>query len=445
MTLCGNETQGIAAAKGRDWRPGKSANGPDKVSQSFKKKLEAYGGMAVPAQQTAANGGKINPDTGMQDKTETVQAISETVCTIEGIELPVDPQQTAEIPVAAAGDSTAPAADYGAAQGVFVEDGKDGGAVAGQNAWMQTAIAGETPAITQDQILKSVGDYLDAAIGAEGQKAEAPGLPEEAPPGEAPKAGPSFGQQADKAAQGAPETAVKDRSEDASGGKIPPRGENTAPKAEVPAKTAEAVAEGSKDVKDTGPVRSGLEKAGVAEDAAEFQSAGAAGVLDAAPAAEGTAASAALETNAAEEPQYARENILRIVDSVSTKSAEGRHEFEIGLKPEFLGKVRIRLTMENGSIHMQIHTDDPDVKQMLSDHSSSLMGELKEKGITLSGMDVSYQSPASFNGNEQQSGRNGGGRQGGGVHFLAQAESPAEQSWDAFSLYAGNSTVEFYA
>ncbi len=445
MTLCGNETQGIAAAKGRDCRPGKTANGPDQVNRSFKKKLEAYGAMAVPAQQTTVDGGKISSDTGMQDAAETVQAISEALCTIEGIELPVDSQGTAVIP-AAAGDSTASAPDDGAAQGMIVEDGEGGGAVAGQHAGMQTAIAGETPAITQDQILKAVGDYLDAAPGTEGQKAEAPGPREEAPTGKTQESGPSFGQQADKTAQGAPGIAAKDGSEHVRDGTPPKRGENTAPEARGPAKTAEAAAEGTKDVKGTDPGRSDLEKTGTAGDAAELQNAGAmADVRGAAPAQEEIGAPAALETNAAEEPQYAKENILRIVDSVSAKSAEGRHEFEIGLKPDFLGKVRIRLTMEHGSIHMQIHTDDPDVKQMLSDHSSALMTELKEKGITLSGMDVSYENPASFDGKEQQSGRNGGGRQGGAVHFFAQAEPQAEQVRDAFSLYAGNSTVEFYA
>lgn len=445
MTLCGNETQGIAAAKGTDCRPGKMANGPDQINRSFKKKLEAYGAMAVPAQQTMVDGGKINSDTGMQDTAQTVQAIFEALCTIEGIELPVDSQGTAEIP-AAAGDSTASAPDEGAAQGMIVEDGESGGAVAGQHAGMQTAIAGETPAITQDQILKTVGGYLDAAVGTEGQKAEAPEPLEEAPPEKAQEPDPSFGRQADKTAQGTPGTAAKDGPENVRDGKIPQREENTAPKAQEPAKTAEAAAEGTKDVKETGPGRPDPEKAGIAGEAAKLPNAGAAAdVRSAAPVQKETGAPAALETNGAEEPRYARENILRIVDSVSTKSAEGRHEFEIGLKPDFLGKVRIRLTMEHGSIRMQIHTDDPDVKQMLSDHSSALMTELKEKGITLSGMDVSYENPASFDGKEQQSGRNDGGKQGGAVHFFAQAEPQAEQMRDAFSLYAGNSTVEFYA
>lgn len=441
MTLCANETQSIAAAKGRDGRPGKTADGSGKVSQSFRKKLEAYGAMAVPAQQTAADGGKINPDTGMQDATETVQVLSEAVRTIEGIELPANPQGIAEMP-AAAGDSTAPAPDDGAAQGMFVEDGRDGGAVAGQNARMQTAIAGESPAITQDQILKTVGEYLDEAIGSEGQKAEVPVLPEEAPEA----VGPPLGEQADETAKDAPKITAADGLEQAQDGKLSPKEGSPAPKSQGPAESREAVSKGTKDAKPAGAAGFAPEKAERAEDTAEFQNANAmADVRAAAPAQEEIAAPAALETDAAEEPQYDRENILRIVDSVSTKSAEGRHEFEIGLKPEFLGKVRIKLTMEHGSIHMQIHTDDPDVKQMLSDHSSSLMNELREKGVALLGMDVSYESPASFAGAEQQSGRNGGGRQGGAAHFFAQAEPQAEQSRDVFSLYAGNSTVEFYA
>jgi len=95
---------------------------------------------------------------------------------------------------------------------------------------------------------------------------------------------------------------------------------------------------------------------------------------------------------------------------------------------------------------MQIHAEDPAVRQMLSDHAESLMGALRGKGIALSGMDVSRDSHAALDGQGQQpSGRNGSGRQGGMRAAFAQAETRTEQVWDAFSLYAGNSTVEFFA
>ncbi|MGI6150600.1 MAG: flagellar hook-length control protein FliK [Christensenellales bacterium] len=438
MTLCGNEAQSIVAAKGSG-RAGRAFHSQDRVSQSFKKKLEAFGAMAVPAQQAAPDCGNITLNTGMQDEAEAVQAISAEACTIEGIELPVDPQVTANIQAAFA-DPTTQAAGTNPTQGVM-EDGRQDGAVAGQNAWMQTAVAGENPAITQDQILKTVGDYLDESLGLEGKTSQAQQMNQEAPPEKARGIAPSLGESADIAAQGAFEVEATSEPETAIDGILP---KNSALNPQGGFKVAEnASGEIANAAKKTDTGREGPEMAEMDEDTAFIQTAdGKTDVREPVQTAQETQPSAIWET---EEPQYARENILRIVDSVHTKSAEGRHEFEVELKPEFLGKIRIRLTMEKGSIHMQIHTDDPSVKQLLSEHSPSLMGELKEKGISLSGMDVSYDNPTAFDGREQHSGSNGGNRQGGGMHAFVQADSRAEQKWDAFSLYAGNSTVEFFA
>ena len=105
--------------------------------------------------------------------------------------------------------------------------------------------------------------------------------------------------------------------------------------------------------------------------------------------------------DAAEGSRYTKENVLRIVDRVSTQAKDGRYDFDVELKPDFLGKVSIKLTMEDGNIRMQIRTDDASVRGMLSDQTSSLQSALREKGITLASVDVTYESQASLSGDRQ--------------------------------------------
>lgn len=103
----------------------------------------------------------------------------------------------------------------------------------------------------------------------------------------------------------------------------------------------------------------------------------------------------ASQTAETQEPAstFVKDNVIRIVDKVSTNAREGRYEFDVELKPDFLGKVSIKLTMQDGEIRMHVRTDDMAVKGMFSDQTSSLASALKEKGITISTVDVSYQDP----------------------------------------------------
>ncbi len=144
--------------------------------------------------------------------------------------------------------------------------------------------------------------------------------------------------------------------------------------------------------------------------------------------------------------QYCRENVLRIVDKVSTRTAQERYEFDVELKPDFLGKVSIKLTMEDGNIRMQIKTDDMSVRSMLSDQTSALQSALKEKGVELTSVDIAYQSQTSFDG--------GGGRpfeeQNGNAWqsspYYAQADAAATAAvTESYSYYVGNSSVEYLA
>lgn len=104
---------------------------------------------------------------------------------------------------------------------------------------------------------------------------------------------------------------------------------------------------------------------------------------------------------AGQETNFASDNILNIVDKVRTSAAEGKHDFDIQLKPEFLGKVNIKLTMESGNIKVQIKTDDSAVKGLVSENLVSLQNMLEDKGVNVSNIDVYYDSQT-FAGNDQQ-------------------------------------------
>ena len=118
------------------------------------------------------------------------------------------------------------------------------------------------------------------------------------------------------------------------------------------------------------------------------------------------------------------------------------------LKPDFLGKVSIKITMENGEIRMHVKTEDAAVKGLFSDQSASLQSALKEKGIVISSVDVTYQDPLS-------AGREAFGQQTGG--YSQRREGYAGRGNDRYSggeLYdattpatelRGGSQVEYLA
>jgi len=120
-----------------------------------------------------------------------------------------------------------------------------------------------------------------------------------------------------------------------------------------------------------------------------------------------------------EQPDFVRDNVVRIVDSIKTQFDGGRHEFDIELKPEFLGKLNIKLTMENGNIRLTVKAGDLSVKGMICEHAPALQDMLKDKGITLTSVDISYQSETPADGGYEayrQNGRQSQADKGGGRH-----------------------------
>ncbi len=149
-------------------------------------------------------------------------------------------------------------------------------------------------------------------------------------------------------------------------------------------------------------------------------------------------------TSEMSKPESVRESVMRIVDKVSTKAAEGKYDFDIDLKPEFMGKVSIKLTMKAGELKVHIKADDMAVKAMLLDQTSSLSNMLKDKGIAVSHIDVMYEGSAAPN--SESHARQGDGRQPqGNAYRETEKSNTHESARERYDFYLGNSCVEYLA
>ncbi len=89
------------------------------------------------------------------------------------------------------------------------------------------------------------------------------------------------------------------------------------------------------------------------------------------------------------------ENISHIVKKISTSVAEGKQEFDVTLKPDFLGKIHIKLMMDESGIKASIKAGDATVKGLIADRLPMLQEMLREKSIHVTNIDVAYESAAS--------------------------------------------------
>lgn len=436
------ETPTIAASGGQEMRTETGVGAAQNMESSFKKKLQDCQAMMGPDPQTAAQGSTTITEDGVQsDPNQTVSGIGSI---LEGFGVPVipsgEPQTTANaagaIPVPADGTADTAQAANGQAEGT-----------PGQIAGTQNTTAGQSPVLTQDEILKTVGAYLDEAAETETAKPvsamQTQSPQTAASPAEAPAPAETQAPMAQAVSAPAPGTA-NEQTQARGEGQTQTDAQPTVTTAETTVKpvTEEAVNQAPADKPDKAV------QADAPDKAAQPVNTDAAVETPKAPVTQEAAPAAAAQTKASETSQYAKENVLRIVDKVSTHAAEGKYDFDVELKPDFMGKVSIKVTMEGDSIRMQIKTDDMVVKGMLTDQTTSLVSALKDKGITLTNVDVSYDNQASLSGQQQpfERGDGGSGRQSG-LYYATQAETgsfePAAESYGGY--YVGNSSVEFLA
>ncbi len=426
MALTNCEAPNGAAVAGQVLSAEAGTGTTKNMGRGFQKKLLNFEAMIIVAQQPTAGGSIVNADDGIQADSGTLVEASGTGCILEGFEMP---QHLSGVVETAHGTLESPAlipeSDKGMTQDAnqTVQHQTD---TTGPIAWTQNTTAGDTPVKPQDNILKTIGDYLEAM---DFRAQEAAGQTEG-----------NLRSNVPEREDGVIPTG-KDTVTSVSGNGVTNVSETTPT---IAPDTADGDAERS---------AAGLLSRREAQQAEPLQAAQApqgAGVLapdayepsdvvnDAAPNEEPQ-----LRTD---QMQYCRENVLRIVDKVSTRTAQERYEFDVELKPDFLGKVSIKLTMEDGNIRMQIKTDDMSVRSMLSDQTSALQSALKEKGVELTSVDIAYQSQTSFDG--------GGGRpfeeQNGNAWqsspYYAQADAAATDAvTESYSYYVGNSSVEYLA
>lgn len=89
-----------------------------------------------------------------------------------------------------------------------------------------------------------------------------------------------------------------------------------------------------------------------------------------------------------------QDNMERIIQKMSVSFKEGKQQFEVALKPEYLGKLSIKLMMDNDGIKAHIKAADTSLKGMITDQLPALQEALKERGLTVTQIEVSYERPA---------------------------------------------------
>ncbi len=146
---------------------------------------------------------------------------------------------------------------------------------------------------------------------------------------------------------------------------------------------------------------------------------------------------------------FVKDNVMRIVDKLSTQVSDGKTDFDVELKPDFLGKVHIKLSMQNGEIRMQIKTDDVNVKSMFADQISSMQAALKDKGIAITNIDVTYQSQMQTGPDHRSFSQSGSSKKQGGRSHVSLDQIAGTGVFETVSQITGymqgGSSVEYLA
>ncbi len=348
-----------------------------------------------------------------------------------------------------------------------IENNKSG--LTEQIAWMlQMEQNGKKPAPTQDEILRIIDGYLDSLENTSAE-ADKTGMPLEA--GISGETGPAGTDSNDLFAV---KTGAAVSEEDVAGIDLEKSGDvltrsvagtvngtaaGETPDVDTKATDAEAADIKGTDTKtadinaaDTKTVDIKAAKGADAETADTTANLKDAGVVTAGNAGttQGTAVpvGASAETAGAPvEDGHIQENITRIVDRVSAQTSEGQCDFDIELKPEFMGKVNIRLSLKDGSVKVQIRADDIKTQEMLSSQTNCLQDMLKAKGIPVSEIDVMCKdSMPDFIGHDfrQQSGEAGSERGSGrGSYYQPETKDNISEPMEMYDFFYGGSSFEF--
>ncbi|MDR2357755.1 MAG: flagellar hook-length control protein FliK [Oscillospiraceae bacterium] len=123
-----------------------------------------------------------------------------------------------------------------------------------------------------------------------------------------------------------------------------------------------------------------------------------------------------LKSAPAEQPTAAtRESLFdTMVERLEIMREDGVSAMSVELKPEYLGRVTLNLSMTGGGVSVKISASDPEVKGMIDGQIAALIDNLSGKGVKIESVDVVYAgvSGGEYDGFGARSDPGGGGGRG---------------------------------
>lgn len=169
---------------------------------------------------------------------------------------------------------------------------------------------------------------------------------------------------------------------------------------------------------------------GLSAPANTANSAAVAGISNNAPA---TTTNATLQVGPASQNTGAgaQPDIAALALNIAAKSLDGAKQFDISLSPPELGRVDVRLTVDNaGKAQAHLAADRPETLQMLQRDSGTLARALKDSGVQLASNGLQF----SLKGQEKQ-GDGAAGNQLRGKPLAISAVTSAEPAGPISSTY----------
>ena len=111
--------------------------------------------------------------------------------------------------------------------------------------------------------------------------------------------------------------------------------------------------------------------------------------------------------------EVARSIVDQVSRAISLKSSEKGSEIRMTLKPESLGELVIKVSLDNGTVKAQIDVAQPQVKAALESHIVDLRSAIQSHGIEVKSIEIFAQTngaPGESGGQQQTRGRNQGKR-----------------------------------
>ena len=83
----------------------------------------------------------------------------------------------------------------------------------------------------------------------------------------------------------------------------------------------------------------------------------------------------------------------QIIDKAKLMVMNGQHEMEVSLKPDHLGKIQLKVTMENQQMTAKFVAESQQVKEIIENHLPALRQHLQETGLQVDALTVATGSP----------------------------------------------------